>query len=86
VGEAELAELERLVEAAPPGRWFYAGTSELDGAGLHVLDSRATGDIGEFYTREAADFCAAARDAVPKLIAAVRERDARIAQLEAGRG
>lgn len=70
MSDEELERLERLANAAPPGKWFYAGTSELHGQGLHILDSRATGYIGEFQTRETADFCAAAHPGTVKALCA----------------
>lgn len=80
----DLAHLEALANAATPGPWITEGSisvepkdmvvAERDG---HVIDLTERGGIdyggGEFLRVEDAAFVAAAREAVPTLIARIRQ-------------
>lgn len=79
MGEDELARLEALTEAATPGPWYVKRNVEI----FYVARDVARADIAVN-----AEFIAAARAAVPALIAELRrlrdEREALVATLEAG--
>lgn len=67
--DAELHRLKDLCAAATPGPWESDGDPDCDGGGIYAPD------VGRFVMvlsdRNDAVFIAAAREAVPKLIAEV---------------
>lgn len=67
-----LAEQKRLTEAATPGPWTWAAHTTVDVEAWAVFDPRdwAVADNGDGFKADA-EFIAAARSSVPKLIAAV---------------
>jgi hypothetical protein len=74
-----LRELQELCDAATPGPW--RGGRRCDGSiCATVLNERVS--IGEMYCLKDAGFCAAARTALPEVIAAYTAATARIGELE----
>lgn len=67
-----LQEQKRLAEAATPGPWTWAAHTAVDVEAWAVFDARdwAVADNGDGFKADA-EFIAAARTTVPKLIAAV---------------
>lgn len=85
----ELREWERLAEAATPGEWWSIGSMPTPGVeqDFNVVvgdqeDRVCECHEGECRPQENAEFIAAAREIVPRLIAAYREATERIKQLE----
>lgn len=95
----DLARIEELAEKATPGPWNAGGYSDYPGDEGSAITAGAEGTMEErgiayaveysWTTPESckadAEFIAAARTAVPALVAGVRSRDERIAELEAAR-
>lgn len=84
--EQQLADLERLENAAAAGPWTSYGmkitTGAMGNAWAMVNGLRSIAvDRSWALHPDDADFVAAARTAVPSLIASHREKDAEIAQL-----
>lgn len=83
--EAELLELERLErEATPAERWFrdWISTGAID-IRCAMMGPHHTGDDRVDAAQRDADLVVAARNALPSLIAAYRERDELRRQVEA---
>lgn len=73
--DADLAELQRLCDAATSGPWEYADDASqvLFGKGTHGGVVCEFPDPAADATENDANFIAASRDALPKLIAEVRQ-------------
>ena len=85
--EERLAELEALAKAATPGPNTVSGPGEDDDYFVWfgpINDGWAKHDSSMMNLADAR-YTAAARDAVPEMITALRARDARIAELEGKR-
>lgn len=89
--DAELEAIEKRAEAATPGPWLHEGNGAV-GAGHRTKQvAMACGPAAMYDERAATNeiiaanggFIAHARTDVPRLIAALRARDARVAELEA---
>ena len=75
----ELTTLEALANAATPGPWVEDGFDCVRAPDFRILYDNSCRD-DDNGARNAA-FIAAARDAVPALVATVRDRDAEVTRL-----
>lgn len=85
VGDLDLDALQRLCDAATPGPWVYsellASIGGRDGALVCAMTTSRLDEAGDEQNPQAAadgEFLEAARDALPKLIAKVRDLERRM--------